>query len=119
MKGETMFRKFYGETEEMQKALLKKRLIITAILTVIGLPAGFINVGFMFFGLSAALLFIWGLSTAKVLFRISSFISFFSSNFMFAVVLFAISLIISPVVGLLSFIIGTCRFIYLVAKGKQ
>ena len=114
-KGKFMFRRFFGETEEIQMGFLKKRVIISLVLTVIFLLAGFVDPVLMPVGVSLSL-YIWGWPSAKILFGISSYASLFSTNFLFAVLLFAISLMIIPVIGIVFMIVGVLRFIYLLVK---
>lgn len=113
-----MFKRFFGETDEIQMNFLKKRVILTVALSVIFLLIGIFNNMFMPIGVSLSL-YIWGWPSAKALFGISSYGALFSSNFLFGVLLFAISFMIIPVIGLVFMIIGILRFIYLLAKGHR
>lgn len=113
-----MFKRFFGETEELQMNFLKRRVILSVALSVLFLIIGIFNNVFLPVGVSLSL-YIWGWPCAKTLFGISTFGALFSSNFLFGVLLFTLSLLAIPVVGLVFMIIGILRFIYLLAKGHK
>ena len=97
---------------------LKRRVILSVTLTVLFLIMGIFNNVFLPVGFSLSL-YIWGWPCAKALFGISTFGALFSSNFLFGVLLFTLSLLAIPVVGLVFMIIGILRFIYLIVKVRK
>lgn len=113
-----MFKKIFGETEEMQLAYLQKRVILTVIAVsvaaVIGIFSGELEIVGGAFGLAA--MFIWGFGAIKALFGITTVGAIFSRNVVIGVILFVLLLAVAFFTGVFIGILGIGRYIYLMVN---
>ncbi len=117
-----MFRKLFGETETMQLRYLQPRVIITAIdlvLILIGIIAKSGGILELAGGIFAILALVWAWSFMKAWFGWTTFGAIFTGNIVFGVIIFLLYIIVGYLLGMVSFIIGTGRYIYLLVKRSQ
>lgn len=113
-----MFKKLYGETEEMQFKYLRWRVILTfadLILMVIGLLID-TQVGSVFGGLLVILAWMWAWGFMRTWFGWTSFAAIFTGNLIFGIIIVMLYVFIGYILGLFGFLLGTGRFIYLCVK---
>lgn len=110
-KGKNMFQRLFGNTPEEQLTYLQPRILLTALIIVVGLLA-------MLFGGSGDWIiviaaYVWGWNFLKNWFGFTTIGAFFSGNIAIGVVLFVVYLIVGYVIGLIMFLIGAVRYIQL------
>ena len=96
-----MFQRLFGNTPEEQLTYLQPRILLTALVIVVGLLA-------MLFGGSCDWIIV-----LKNWFGFTTIGAFFSGNIAIGVVLFVGYLIIGYVIGLITFLLGAVRYIQL------
>ena len=106
-----MFQRLFGNTPEEQLTYLQPRILLKALVIVVGLLA-------MLFGGSGDWIiviaaYVWGWNFLKNWFGFTTIGAFFSGNIAIGVVLFVGYLIIGYVIGLITFLLGAVRYIQL------
>lgn len=126
-----MFRKLYGETEEDQLYYLGKKVRTTVIMTAVSIVA--VLVWFIlslvgsYNGLLASIpvilyvvaVYMWGWGFMKAFFGITSFGAIFSGNVVISALIIFIYIFGGAILGMINFVVGTLRFIYLRVKHKK
>ena len=107
-----MFQRLFGNTPEEQLTYLQPRILLTALVIVVGLLA------MLFGGSGDWIIVIAAYVVGMVIFRktgLGSLLSesFFSGNIAIGVVLFVVYLIVGYVIGLIMFLLGAVRYIQL------
>lgn len=113
-----MFKKLYGETEAIQFKYLRWRVILTfvdLVLLLIGLLISE-QVASVFGGGLVILVYMWAWGYMRTWFGWTTFGAIFTGNIMFGVIIFFLYFGLGYILGLLGFIVGTGRFIYLTVK---
>ncbi|MGN1116027.1 MAG: hypothetical protein ACI4TH_05630 [Candidatus Ornithomonoglobus sp.] len=124
-----MFKKMFGGTETQQLKYLQIRVIITAItlglmligglLYLLGLDTVGSGIASAGGGAFAIVTLVWAWSFLRAWFGWASFGALFTGNIIFGVVIMVLYLFIGYLLGLIAFLIGTGRYIYLMVKKHQ
>ena len=117
-----MLKRLFGETVEGRKAFLKKRLIITGPMVLIGMIL-------LLFGeesISSVLLvvafYIWGWTMVKRLFgaaAVGSFWAFFTGHILLGCICVLAFIVLGYLFGMFGFVVGLIYFIYLLLSGRE
>ncbi len=112
-----MFSRLFGETEADQLAYLERRVILSLALLAVGIVAGIIaNIGGLFV---VVVFYYWGWGALKAMFGFTALGVIFSRNVVLAVIFIVIFLLIGYLAGLVCFLLGTGRYIYLKVKQQK
>lgn len=104
-----MFKKLYGETEEMQLEYLSKKLKTTLMLS----PLILLGVGILI------IFYMWGWDFIRTYFGITSFFAFLSQNIILGVIIVIAFLLVGYILGFINLLLGILRFISLKSKRKE
>lgn len=119
-----MITKLFGETKEEQFEYLKKQLLITAILSVVGLVGAFVFPPIGAIAVGIICYFMWGKRAVASLFGVATFGAIFagSRNIIWVVFILFAYLAVGYIAALICLVLGLCRFVYLLTdriKQKQ
>lgn len=104
-----MFKKLYGETEEMQLEYLSKKLKTTLMLSPL-----------ILFGIGILIIFyMWGWDFIRSYSGIATFSALLSRNIALAVIIVIAFLLIGYLLGFINLLLGILRFISLKSKQKE
>lgn len=118
-----MFKRLFGETEEIQLQYLKNRVIFTVIAVIIEILAVLSELigistltdilGLVGSVLLLIMMFLWGFGAMKTLFGFGTIGAFFARNVVFGVVIFGFCFIASYFISIFVALLGVGRYIYL------
>lgn len=111
-------KKLFGETPQEQLKFLQPRIIITAAAFVISL----IGLLFRYEEIAAVIgvvFLMWGWAYLKSRFGFVSFAAFISKNWIFALLILMIFLVVGYFFGIVVFILGLIQYIRLKTSGVQ
>lgn len=124
-----MFRRLFGETDEMQFQYLHKKAMLTlvgAALCLIGLLLALIrlrSIASVPLGIGAmdlaVALFMWGFGAIRSLLGFGTIGALFSGNVVFGVVIFVFCAMAAYLVSIIIAFLGVGRYIYLRVKLSQ
>lgn len=106
-----MFQRLFGNTPEEQLTYLQPRILLTALIIVVGRLRCCLEAVVTGFIVIAA--YVWGWNFLKNWFGFTTIGAFFSGNIAIGVVLFVVYLIVGYVIGLIMFLLGAVRYIQL------
>lgn len=124
-----MFKKLFGETEELQIQYLKNKAILTGVCVaalLIALIFGLLRVESVAMILGSisevifiVLVFMYGFGAIKKLLGYGTMGAFFSGNIIIGSAILLFSFLAGCVIGVFIAALGTGRYIYLIVKKSQ
>lgn len=114
-----MIKKLFGQTEEEQMAYIKKKLIITLVIIVVGTLVGIFGYNDAFVGGIGIAFYVWGWNAMRAIFGASVFAALFSRNIVIGVLILIAFMLVGYIAGIFCFSVGLCRFVQIIAKNHK